>query len=135
MKNLKFKRGTLPLNEIIGHAIKLNLKNEPSFTGADCCFIKNGFLSFGEVGSDSWSNSGYTEISEKDFMKLTEKPKKCKEKGCFGIVDFNAPIRLQTGCASFSVAYACGECKRLYWLNNDRISGVKNRRGEKAFAE
>lgn len=133
MKNLKFKRGIVPLNEIIGHALSLSLRNETSFVGADCCFVKNGWLTFGEVCSDSWNNSEYTEISEKDFMELTEKPIKCKEKGCLGMVNLNTPIRIQIGCTSFSVAYPCGECRRLYWLYNDKVYGVKKRSGEKAF--
>ena len=63
-----------------------------------------------------------------------EKPKKCKEKGCIGTVNLNNPISLQTGCASYSYAYPCDKCQRLYWLSEKgRVSGVRKRNGEKAY--
>ena len=64
----------------------------------------------------------------------TETLKKCKEKDCTGKVDVTCePTMLQTGCHSFSPAYSCSICTRLYWYENKRISGVKNRQGVKAF--
>ena len=67
----KFKRGLVPKNQIIAQALLLGLENEPSFQGANCCFIKNKWLTFGETGSTSWNNAGFTEITEEEFMKLT----------------------------------------------------------------
>jgi len=71
MENLKFKRGQTPRNEIIGKAHKLGLKNEPSPMKADCCFIEDGWISFGDVGSTRWDRLDYREISEKMFMSMT----------------------------------------------------------------
>ena len=71
MKTLKFKRGLVPKNQIIGQAHKLGLQNDPSNGDEDCCFIKNGWLIFGEVGSPLWEDTDYTEITEKEFMELT----------------------------------------------------------------
>ena len=62
-----------------------------------------------------------------------EKPKKCRESGCIGAVDLDKPIPLKTGCSSYTSAFACDKCGRLYWYDKKRVSGVKNRRGEKAF--
>lgn len=70
----KFKRRETPKNELLGQAFKLGLQNEPSFTGANCCFVKNGWISFGEVGSDGWDNADVMEISEGDFMSLVLEP-------------------------------------------------------------
>ncbi|MFA6194246.1 MAG: hypothetical protein WC719_00680 [Patescibacteria group bacterium] len=67
---LKFKRGTVPKNQIIGHAHSLGLCNEPSPQEADCCLIKNGWIMFGEKGCSLWDNPEYTEITEEEFMKL-----------------------------------------------------------------
>jgi len=66
-----------------------------------------------------------------------EKPKKCKEKKCTGLIDQSVSVSLQTGCSSFSSAYACEKCGRLHWLNyyTKRVSGVRNRQGEKAFLQ
>ena len=72
VKRLKFKRGETPKSEIIGQAHKLGLQNEPSFVGADCCFIRDGWISFGEIGSSSWKNEQNNEISEDQFMELTK---------------------------------------------------------------
>ncbi len=69
---LKFKRGRVPQNEIIGHAHSLGLNNEPSPQKSDCCFIKNGWIIFGEAGCPLWDSSEYTEITEEEFMKLTD---------------------------------------------------------------
>lgn len=63
-----------------------------------------------------------------------EKPKKCKEKGCGGIIDLNQPVSLMTGCSSYSTAYPCNKCGRLHWYGKNP-RGVYNRRHEKAFSE
>jgi hypothetical protein len=68
---IKFKRGATPLVAILGQAYNLGLSNEPSFVGADCCFVKNGWISFGQIGSNAWNNADIAEISEDDFMALT----------------------------------------------------------------
>lgn len=73
-------------------------------------------------------------MKEKVKKVATEKPKKCREKNCAGIVNLSVPISLQTSCHSYSSAFACNTCGRLHWLQkNKRVSGVKNRRGGKAF--
>jgi hypothetical protein len=72
MEKLKFKRGTIPKDEILNQAFKLGLRNEPSFIGSNCCFINNDYIIFGEIGSTNWNSSDYREISENNFMELTK---------------------------------------------------------------
>jgi hypothetical protein len=67
---IKFRRGLVSKNKIIGKALSLGLENTPSSGAEDCCFIKNRWLSFGEVDSDYWNNQNFTEITEEEFMKL-----------------------------------------------------------------
>jgi len=71
---LKFKRGTITKNNVIGQAHILGLNNEPSFIGANCCFINNGWISFGEIDSPAWNSETYIEITEQDFMDMLSLP-------------------------------------------------------------
>lgn len=69
---LKFKRGNTNRAEIIGRAHLLGLSNEPAELDADCCFIENGWFSFGYIGSPKWGSQKFQEISEEEFMNLKE---------------------------------------------------------------
>jgi hypothetical protein len=71
---------------------------------------------------------------EKKATEKQEKPKKCKERGCGGIIDLGQPVPLRTGCTDYSTAYPCNKCGRLHWYGK-YPRGVYNRRGEKAFVE
>jgi hypothetical protein len=73
-KLIKFRRGTTPLNEIIGKAEKLGLRTTPCFIGADCCVVNSSeVLFFAEIGSPSWNSEKHEEITEEDFMNMDPK--------------------------------------------------------------
>lgn len=72
-------------------------------------------------------------MEQKTKKISSEKPKKCREKGCSGLVNLNMPVLLQTGCRSCAYAYPCDKCEMLHWFYNKRVSGVRNRSGEKTF--
>ncbi len=59
----------------------------------------------------------------------------CVADNCGGIIDFENPVRLRTGCASFDNAFPCKKCGRLHWYFDakEAVSGVNNRGGESAY--
>lgn len=59
---------------------------------------------------------------------------KCPEKDCKGEIDFSIPVFLQNRCSplSFSTAYPCKGCGRLYWRSGQPVF---NRAGDKGFLE
>lgn len=50
----------------------------------------------------------------------------CSEPGCMGNVDAEDPkkgVNIRIGCESFSMAFPCDECGRLYFGPNDSVIG------------
>lgn len=57
---------------------------------------------------------------------------KCIVIGCGGTLDFKNPYRLQTGCHSYSAAFACNKCGRLH---SDEGVPYFNRPGNPVYAK
>jgi hypothetical protein len=54
----------------------------------------------------------------------------CTQAGCLGQINKEVSITLQVSCRSFSCAYPCRQCGRLYWENGNQVF---NRQGLEVF--
>lgn len=70
---------------------------------------------------------------KKETAEKTPKPLKCKERGCGGTVDVTKATWLKTGCISATPAFMCDKCGRYHWYRDNKVYGVRNRQGKKAF--
>ena len=63
---------------------------------------------------------------------------KCQnEDGCDGHLNFDRPVKLMAGCASYRNTIPCEKCGRLHFAMGDlpEASPVCNRQGHRAFLE